>query len=115
MWVNKGDKMGRTAELVLGIIGGIFGILAAMFIIGFGGFSEVIGYEEYEFFYGRGGIGLLLGCIGIIGAAIVNRNNKIAGGLMLLSAVGGLLALGLFWSISFILLLVGGLLAFRSK
>jgi len=39
---------------------------------------------------------LLLGCVGIIGAVIVNRNNKVAGGLMLLSAVGGLFALGLF-------------------
>jgi len=105
----------RTAELVLGVIGGIFGILAAVFVISVGGFGEVIGYEEYEFFYCRGGIGLLLGCISIIGAAIVNRNSKVAGGLMLLSAVGGLFALGWFWSISFILLLAGSLLAFRSR
>ena len=115
MWVNRGDKMGRTAELVLGIIGGIFGILASMFVIGVGGFSEAIGYKEYEFFYSRGGAGLLLGCIGIIGATIVNRNNKVAGVLMLLSAVGGLFALGYFWSISFILLLAGSLLAFKSR
>jgi len=47
--------------------------------------------------YSRESVGLLLGCIGIIGAAIVNKNNKVAGGLMLLSAIGGLLALGLFW------------------
>ncbi len=105
--------MGRTAELVLGVIGGVFGILAAIFVINVGGLSETLGYSHYEFFYNRGGAGLLLGCIGIIGAAIVNRNNRIAGGLMLLSAVGGLLALGLFWSLSFILLLVAGLLAFK--
>ena len=35
--------------------------------------------------------------------------------VMLLSAVGGLFALGWFWSISFILLLAGSLLAFRGK
>ena len=110
--------MSRTAELVLGIIGGIFGILAAIFVIGATGFFESLGVaesSEASVMYGRGGIGLLLGCIGIIGAVVVNRNNKVAGGLMLLSAVGGLFAVGLFWSVSFILLLVGGLLAFRSK
>jgi len=110
--------MSRTAELVLGIIGGIFGILASMFVIGATGFFESFGVaesSEASAMYSRGGVGLLLGCIGIIGATIVNRNNKVAGGLMLLSAVGGLFALGLFWSISFILLLVGGLLAFKSR
>jgi len=109
--------MSRTAELVLGIIGGIFGILAAMFVIGATGFFESLGVaksSEASAMYSRGGVGLLLGCIGIIGAAIVNRNNKVAGVLMLLSAVCGLLTLGLFWSISFLLLLVGGILAFRS-
>ncbi len=108
--------MSRTAELVLGVVGGIFGILASVFVIGATGFFESFGVtrsSEAYILYSCGDIGLLLGCVGIIGASIVNRNNKVAGGLMLLSAIGGLLALGLFWSISFILLLAGGLLAFR--
>lgn len=110
--------MSRTAELILGIIGGVFGILSAIFVISASGFFEALGVAEtteVEELYSRGGLGLLLGCIGIIGATIVNKNNKVAGALMLLSAIGGLFALGVFWSISFILLLVGGLLALRSK
>lgn len=105
--------MSRTAELVLGIIGGIFGLLASMAVIAFGGLGESVGAFGYEEFYSRGAAGLLLGVIGIIGAAIVNSRNKVAAGLMIVSAVGGLFALGLFWGISFILLLVGGILAFR--
>ena len=43
--------MSRTAEIVLGILGGIFGLLASTFIIGFGSLSEAFGYEKYKFFY----------------------------------------------------------------
>ena len=71
--------------------------------------------KNTNFSIGSGDTGLLFGCMAIIGAVIVDRNNKIAGGLMLLSAVSGLLALGLFWSISSILLLVGGLLALKGR
>jgi hypothetical protein len=41
--------------------------------------------------------------------------NLSAGVTMLVSAILGLIAMGLFWAISFILLLVGGILALRSK
>lgn len=107
--------MSRTGEMVLGILGGVFGILAALFVGFVGGLGEAVGGFGYEEFYQRATAGLLLGVLAIIGGAIVNKNNKASGGLMLLSAIGGLFALGLFWSLSFILLLVGGILALRSK
>lgn len=107
--------MSRTGEMILGILGGAFGILAALFVGFVGGLGEAFGAFEYEEFYQRAGAGLLLGVLAIIGGAIVNKNNKASSVLMLISAIFGLVALGLFWSLSFILLLVGGILALRSK
>ena len=107
--------MSRTGEIVLGILGGVFGILAALFVGFIGGLSESFGAFGYELFYQKAAAGLLLGVLAVIGGSIVNKNNKASGALMLISAIFGLFALGLFWSLSFILLLVGGILALRSK
>ena len=107
--------MNRTGEMILGILGGVFGILAALFVGFVGGLGEALGVFGYERLYQVAAAGLLLGVLAIIGGAIVNKNNKAGSGLMLISAILGLVALGLFWSLSFILLVVGGILALRSK
>lgn len=107
--------MSRTAELVLGIIGGIFGILAGFFAMFVGGLGQAFGLAEAEMVTGLGFGAIILGVIGIIGGAIANKNNKAAGGLMLISGIGGFIAVSAFWIISGILLIVGGGLAFRSK
>ena len=107
--------MSRTAEMVLGILGGAFGILAALSVAFLGGLGESVGAFGYEKLYQSAAAGLLLGILAIIGGAVVNKNNKVSGALMLISAIFGLVAMGLFWVLSFILLLVGGILALRSK
>ncbi len=56
-----------------------------------------------------GAVIFISGVLGIIGGAIVNKNNIAAGVLMLL---GGMIALFTLWAfISFILLLLGGIFA----
>ncbi len=109
--------MGRTAEIVLGILGGAFGIISALGAAAiFGGFFEAFGESAMvEDVYAKSAGGLLLGIIAIIGAVTVNKWNRVGGGLMLLSAIGGLFVLGLLWGLPFVLLLTGGILAFRSK
>jgi len=103
--------------MVLGILGGAFGIISALGTATiFGGFFKAFGESAMvEEVYSRCAGGLLLGIIAIVGAISVNKWNRIGGGLMLLSAIGGLFALGLLWGLPFVLLLAGGLLAFRSK
>ncbi len=107
--------MGRTAELVLGLVGGIFGILVGIFAMFVGGFGAALGVHGAETITGLGFGAMILGVIGIIGGAIANRNNKAAGGLLLLSGILGFIAVSAFWIIPGILLIVGGALAFRSK
>ena len=104
--------MGRTAEMILGILGGIFGILGGLFAItvgGLGAASEVTGASEVV---GLGTAAVILGIIGIIGGAIVNRNTKLAGSLMLFCGVAGFIAISAAWLVGGILLIAGGALSF---
>ncbi|MEX1376508.1 MAG: DUF4064 domain-containing protein [Eubacteriales bacterium] len=140
----------RKASMVLGIIGGVLGILAALLSFAMGSlfksdaltdmmeqsieiaeadpeFAEAYGdmdieYElnSEEFEMGTkmaggilNGIGIFMviaSVLGIIGAAIVNKNNIAAGVMMLLAGIGLLFTV---WGIlSFILFLLGGIFAF---
>ncbi|HDM78649.1 MAG TPA: DUF4064 domain-containing protein, partial [Deltaproteobacteria bacterium] len=99
--------MGRTGEMVLGVLGGIFGILGGLFAVFFGGLGAALGASGASEVIGLGTAAVILGIIGIIGGAIVNRNTRLAGGLMLFSGVAGFIAISLFWVIGGILLIVG--------
>ena len=56
-----------------------------------------------------GGLKLVAGILGIVGASVINRNHVTAGVLML---VGSFLSLITFWGfIAFVLLLLGGIFA----
>ena len=83
--------MGRTAEMVLGIIGGIFGILGGLFAIFFGVLAAVVGEAGLEIIV-LGTVAVILGVIGIIGGAVVNSYPKLAGSLMLFSGLVGIIA-----------------------
>jgi len=104
--------MGRTAEMVLGILGGIFGILGGLFAVFIGGLGAIFEAEGSSDIIGLGFAAVILGIMGIIGGAIVNRNTKFAGGLMLFSGFGGFIAISAAWTIGGILLIVGGALSF---
>lgn len=113
----------RTAEFVLGLVGGIFGFLAALAAIVIGGLAASFGeaFESQE----TGSLGssvILLGfaaivfsIIGIAGAALVKGKPKLGGTLMIVSAIGGLISISWFYSLSFILLIIGGLMGVLSK
>lgn len=104
--------MGRTAEMILGILGGIFGIPGGLFAVFIGGLGTAFKATGASEIIGLGAAAVILGIIGIIGGAIVNRNTKLAGGLMLFSGVAGFIAISAAWIIGGILLIVGGALSF---
>jgi len=105
-------RMGRTAEMILGVLGGIFGILGGLFAIFIGGLGAVFETTGASEIIGLGTAAVMLGIMGIIGGAIVNRNTKLAGSLMLFSGVVGFIAISAAWIIGGILLIVGGGLSF---
>ncbi len=58
---------------------------------------------------------VFFGIIGIIGGAIVSKNNKIGGIRMVLSGILGFIAISLFWIIPGVLLVIGGVLVLKNK
>lgn len=113
----------RTVEFVLGLIGGILGFFAAIAAILLGGLGAAIGeaVENQEtassgsFIILLGFAAIIFSIVGIVGAALVKGKPKLGGALMLVSAIGGLISISWFYSLSFILLLIGGLMGILKK
>jgi len=103
----------RTTELVLGLLGGIFGFFGAFFAIGIGGLGSAFGASGASDVVGLGFAAIVFSILGIIGAVLVKSKSKTAGWLMIISAFGGLISIGFAYLLSFVLLLIGGILALR--
>lgn len=107
--------MSRRAEMILGIIGGIFGIFMGIFAVMVGGIGSVFGASGASTVSSLGFGAVILSVLGIVGGAIVNKNKKMAGGLMLATGLLGFIAISMFWIIPGLLLIIGGILTFLTK
>ncbi len=66
----------RTIELVLALLGGIFGFFGALFAIGIGGLGGAFEMEEASKVVGLGFAAIVFSIIGIVGAVLVKSKNK---------------------------------------
>src|SRR3989338_5452996 len=107
--------MGRTGELVLGIIAGIFGILSGFFALAFGGLGAAFKAEGASYVILGGLVAIFVSILGIIGAAIVKRSSQWGGIMMLIAAVIGFLSISFFYVLSSILFGIAGCMAIFSK
>lgn len=105
----------RTASLVLGIIGGVFGIIAALLTLLFGGIGSAFEATGAESIVARSFVAVFVGVVAIVGGALALRYPKVSATLQLITGVLGLILIGLFWIFSVILLLTGALLAFLGR
>lgn len=103
----------RTIELVLGLLGGIFGFFGALFAIGFGGLAGAFGATGASDIVGLGFAAIVFSIIGIVGAVTVKSKPKRSGWFMIISAFGGLICISMAFLLPFILLLIGGIMALR--
>ncbi len=105
----------RTAEFVLGLLGGIFGFFGAFFALTFGAIDTAFSGTSSSV-TGLGWSALLFSILGIIGAALVkSKKVKLAGWLMVIAAVGGVISISFFYILPGLLLLIGGLMALLRK
>jgi len=95
----------------LGLIGGIFGFLGAMFAIFVGIAGEAFGSANASQFYALGSSAMVFSTLGIAGACLSGR--KIGGWLMIISAIMVLISISLFGVLPFVLLLIGGIVTLR--
>lgn len=101
----------RIASLILGIVGGLFGLGGAVFALFVGGLGSAFGAEGAETVTGLGFAAIPLAVIGIVGGALAISKPKTAAWLQLISAVGGLIAISAAYAVAFACLLVGAVLA----
>lgn len=104
-----------TVEFILGLLGGVLGFFAGIAAIGVGAFGSAFSVQGASSIIGLGVGAVIFSIIGIVGAAIVKTNTKNAGYLMIISAIGGLICISAFYILSFILLIIGGVMAVRHK
>lgn len=105
----------RTASLVLGIIGGVFGIIAGFLAMFLGGVGLAIEGDGAGTVVGLGFAAIFIAIVAIVGGALAPRHPKAAAILQLFACVAGFIAISLFWIFSGILLLIGAGLAFLGR
>jgi hypothetical protein len=103
-------RVSRVAELTLGIIGGIFGMLGALFAIGFGGIQSAVGSSASQNVAVNGWSALLFSTVAIVAVFFIASKPKLSGWLLVVAAVGGLISISLFFVLPFILLIIAGLM-----
>ncbi len=101
--------MSRTAEFVLGLIGGIFGLIGGMLVVFVETAFTSLGDQS------AGWYAVLFSIIVIISTVIVKSKPKLAGIGLLVGAIGGLWNVGLFFVIPGILIFIAGLMALIRK
>lgn len=99
---------------MLGIIGGVFGIIAGLLAMLVGGAGAAFEATDSGTVIGLG-VAVFIGVLAIVGGALAPRYPKAAAIIQLISCVTGFIAISLFWIFSGILLLIGAALAFFGR
>ncbi|CAM4365209.1 DUF4064 domain-containing protein [Bacillus albus] len=107
--------MKRTAEFVLGLIGGIFGILCAFIALFIGGLGSALEADGANTVIGLGWGAVALSVLGIIGSVMVRSKAKVGGIMMTVAAIGGFICISLIYLLPGVLLLIGGLMGIFRK
>ena len=105
----------RSVEFVLGLIGGIFGFLGSTFALAIGGIGSAFGAKGASTISSLGWLAIVFSILGIVGASMVNGKPKLGGLFMLVSAIGGVISISFYYLLSFVLLLIAGLMGLIRK
>lgn len=102
----------KTAGGILGLIGGLFGVSAALFTLFFGGVASAFHANGASTVVGLGWAGLAFAFLTIIlGAVSLGATSKWPGAMLIASSILGAVLGGTVVAICMILALVGGILA----
>ncbi|CAM3119773.1 DUF4064 domain-containing protein [Lactiplantibacillus plajomi] len=103
----------RTAELVLGIIGGIFGMIGGFLALTIGSIGSAFGASGAGEVNGLGIACILVSALAIVFAALINRNHVLMGWFIIICGVLNFILVSYFGILSGLLILIAGGLALR--
>lgn len=102
-------QVSRAGETVLTILGGVFGIIGGLMAVIIGGAQTAL--EDQSMNVGvLGWAAIGFSALALVALFFISSRTKLAGWLILLSAVGGLVSISFFYVLPFILLLIAGLM-----
>jgi hypothetical protein len=102
----------QKAGGIIGLVAGIFGVLAALFTLFVGGVSGAFQAEGASTVIGLGWGGILFSFLALIFAALaMNTESKIPGILLTLCAIAGAILGGTAVAVFMVLVFIGGILA----
>ena len=107
--------MKRTAEFVLGLIGGIFGIICPFVALLIGGMGAAFEADGANTVIGLGWGAVALSILGIVGSVMVRSKEKVGGIMMTVAAIGGFICISIIYLLPGVLLLIGGLMGIFRK
>jgi hypothetical protein len=105
----------RTGALVLGLIGGIFGLISAVIALFVGGIGGAVEAEGAGTVVGLGWSALFFSLLGLVGAALSLAKPVLAAVIMGVAAIAIAISISLFAVIATPMLLVAALLAFLGR
>jgi len=102
----------RLASLILGILGAYLALVGAIFALFAGGVAGAFNAEGADTVMGLGLAAIPFAILGIVGGALGMSKPKVAGWLMLISAIGGTISISAGYILGGIMLLIGAIFAF---
>lgn len=102
----------KKAGGIIGLVAGIFGVIAAVATLFFGGLGAAVETEGAQTVVGLGWGGLAFSFVTIVfGAVAMGARSMVPGILMIICAVAGAVLGGTIVAIAMVLALIGGILA----
>src|SRR5699024_1358784 len=95
----------RTASFVLGLVGGILGILAAILAMFIGGVGSAFEASDSDSIIGLGFSALLASVLGIVGSALLKGKPKFGSILLFIVGIWVIICISAFYFVSCILLI----------
>ena len=92
---------------ILGILGIVFGLLGAIFVLFFSALVASAGVNAV--------VGILASLLGIVAIWLSNKDSKIAAVQYIIVGFGVLIAIGFFGVLGFIFFIIAAILVFRDK
>lgn len=103
----------KKAGGIIGLIAGVFGVIAAVVTLFFGGVAGAMEAAEADTVIGLGWGGLAFSFLVIVfGAVSIGARSKIPGILLILCSIAGAILGGTMVAVAMVLSLIGGILVF---